>query len=202
MIPEEYDAGNLASTLKSQAGLTNEETELFLSFLSLKKLHKKEHYLNAGDICNAVAYVNKGCLRRYIIDEHLKESIIYFALEDYFICDLESLMLKEPTVYYIQALEDCELLLLSRENLSRVYDLIPKFKEFHDYKMKRNHYYTIKRLTFAKSATPEEKYLLLMKDQPQLFQRIPMHFIASYLGIEPESLSRLRKRLTIKPHNS
>jgi CRP-like cAMP-binding protein len=202
MIPDEYDAGNLASTLKSQAGLSNEETELFLSFLSLKKLHKKEHYLNAGDICNAVAYVNKGCLRRYIIDEHLKESIFNFALEDYFIGDLESLMLKEPTVYFIQALEDSELLLLSRENLSRVYDLIPKFKEFHDYKMKRNHYYTIKRLAFAKSATPEEKYLLLMKDQPQLFQRIPMHFIASYLGIEPESLSRLRKRLTIKPHNS
>lgn len=201
MIPDEYDAGNLVSTLKRQAGLTDEETELFLSFISLKKLQKKEHYLVAGEVCNAVAYVNKGCLRRYIIDEHFKESILNFSLEDYFVGDLQSLMLKEPTVYFIQALEDCELLLLSRENLSRVYDMIPKFKEFHDYKMKRNHYYTLKSLTFAKSATPEEKYLLLMKDQPQLFQRIPMHFIASYLGIEPESLSRLRKRL-IKPHNS
>jgi CRP-like cAMP-binding protein len=202
MLPDKYQARNLVATLKNQAGLTNEEADLFLSFLSLKKLRKKEHYLMPGDFCNAVAYVNKGCLRRYIIDEHSKETVLNFALEDYFVGDLESLLLEEPTIYFVQALEDCELLLLSRENLSRVGSLIPKFKKFHDEKMKRNHYYTLKRLTFAKSATPEEKYLRLMEEQPQIFQRVPMHFIASYLGIEPESLSRLRKRLTGKPHIS
>ncbi len=202
MLPDKYDARNLEATLKNQAGLSDEEMDLFLSFLSLKKLRKKEHYLVPGDFCNAVAYVNKGCLRRYIIDEHAKETILNFALEDYFVGDLESLLLHEPTVYFVQALENCELLLLSRENLSRVCSLIPKFKKFHDDKMNRNHYYTLKRLTFTKSATPEEKYLQLMKQQPQLVQRIPMHFIASYLDIEPESLSRLRKRLSVKPHNS
>lgn len=202
MLPDKYQVRNLVATLKNQAELNNEETDLFLSFLSLRKLRKKEHYLIPGDFCNAVAYVNKGCLRRYIIDEHSKETVLNFAFEDYFVGDLESLLLEEPTVYYIQALEDCELLLLSRENLSRACSLIPKFKKFHDDKMKRNHYYTLKRLTFAKSATPEEKYLRMMKEQPQIFQRVPMHFIASYLGIEPESLSRLRKRLTVKPHIS
>ena len=201
MILPEYKPLNLVDTLKNKAGLTEEEIDLFLSFLTLKKLKKKEHYLMPGDICNAVAYINKGCMRRYIIDEHSKESILNFALEDYFIGDLESLLQRIPTTYYIQALEDSELLLLSWEDLSRVCDLIPRFKEFHDEKMQRNHYYTLKRLTFNKTATPEEKYLLLMKEQPQVFSRISLHYIASYLGIEPESLSRLRKRITIPPKN-
>ena len=109
---------------------------------------------------------------------------------------------QKPTIFYVQALEECELLLLSRKNFIRANEEIPKFKIFHDKKVQRNHYYALKRLTLTKSATPEEKYLLLMKEQPQLFQRIPLHYIASFLGIEPESLSRLRKRIVIHPHNS
>lgn len=192
----------LVQELKDNAGFTEEEIDLYMSFLEKKHLKKKEHFLNAGDISHAVGYVNKGCLRRYTIDDHMKEVILNFALEDYWVGDLESLVFQKPTIFYVQALEDCELLLLSRKNFMKVNEEIPKFKIFHDKKVQRNHYYALKRLTLTKSATPEEKYLLLMKEQPQLFQRIPLHFIASFLGIEPESLSRLRKRIVIHPHNS
>ena len=189
----------LIKELREIAGLSDEEINLYMSFLVKKTIKKKDHFLMAGNVSTAVAYVNKGCLRRYILDNHSKETILNFALEDYWIGDLESLLSEKPTIYYVQALEDSELLLLSRKNLFRANDEIPKFKEFHDDKVQRNHYYALKRLTIAKSATPEEKYLALMKEQPQLFQRIPLHYIASYLGIEPESLSRLRKRIVIKP---
>jgi CRP-like cAMP-binding protein len=141
-------------------------------------------------------------MRRYIIDEHSKEVILNFSLEDYWIGDLESFIFQKPTDFYIQALEDCELLLLSRENFFRASKEIPNFKKFHDDKVQRNHYSVLKRLSSAKSATPEEKYIDLMKKQPQIFQRIPLHYIASYLGIEPESLSRIRKRIVIHPHTS
>lgn len=192
----------LTQELKEEAGLTDEEIDLYMIFLKKKSIKRKEHFLMAGDISTDVAYVNKGCLRRYFIDNHSKEVILNFALEDYWIGDLESLVFQKPTEYYIQALEQSELLLLSRENFYRVSDELPKFKKFHDEKVQRNHYYALKRLSVAKSATPEEKYIILMKEQPQLLQRVPLHFIASYLGIEPESLSRLRKRIVFHPQNS
>jgi len=192
----------LAQELREDAGLTEEEINLYMSFLTKKSLSKKEFLLMAGDICKGVSYINKGCLRRFIIDDHSKEIILNFSLEDYWIGDLESFIFQKPTEFYIQALEDSELLLLSRVNFFRANKEIPKFKKFHDGKVQRNHYSALKRLSLAKSATPEEKYLDLMKKQPQLFQRVPLHYIASYLGIEPESLSRLRKRIVIHPQNS
>jgi CRP-like cAMP-binding protein len=192
----------LAQELKERAGLTDDEIDLYMSFLIKKSLSKKEHLLMAGDVSNHVSYINRGCLRRYTIDDHSKEIILNFSLEDHWIGDLESFIFQKPTNYYIQALEDSELLLLSREKFFRASTEIPKFKKFHDDKVQRNHYYTLKRLAFVKSANPEEKYLALMEEQPQLFQRVPLHYIASYLGIEPESLSRLRKRIVIHPKNS
>ena len=192
----------LARELREDAGMNDEEVELYMSFLTKKSLRKKEHLLMAGDVCKHVSYINKGCLRRYIIDEHSKEIILNFSLEDYWVGDLESFIFQKPTDFYIQALEDSELLLLSRENFFRASKDIPKFKQFHDDKVQRNHYSALKGLSIAKSATPEEKYIDLMKKQPQLFQRVPLHFIASYLGIEPESLSRIRKRIVIHPQNS
>ncbi len=195
-------APGLIKTLVEEGNFSDEEIDTYLSFSISKCIKKKEHILMAGEISCCSSYVVKGCFRRYIIDDHSKEIILNFALEGYWIGDLESLMLKKPTVYYIQALEDGELLTLSYENLTQLYNGMPKFKAFHDYKVQRNHYATLKRLSSAKSATLEEKYLNLMQEQPELFQRIPLHYIASYLGIEPESLSRLRKRMSTKPKNS
>ena len=192
----------LEQELREIAGFTEEEFNLYMSFLTRKTLSKKEHLLMEGDVCNHVAYINKGCLRRYIIDNHSKEVILNFSLEDYWIGDLESFISQKPTIYYIQALEESELLLLSRKNFNRANEELPKFRRFHEDKVHRNHYSILKRLSVAKSATPEEKYLSLMNEQPQLFQRVPLHFIASYLGIEPESLSRLRKRIVIRPQIS
>jgi hypothetical protein len=77
--------------------------------------------------------------------------------------------------------------------------MFPKYKTFHIEKIQRSYFATLKRTTLAKTGTPEERYLLLLKEQPGLFQRIPLHYIASYLGNEPESLSRLRRRLAGKP---
>jgi CRP-like cAMP-binding protein len=192
----------LRNVLTNQAGFSPDEYEFYCSLLKKRIVRKKEHYLQAGDISRATAYVNSGCLRQYIIGDHGKEIIIQFALEDWWIGDLESFHFEKPSIFYIQALEDSELMLLSRKNFLRVCGELPKYKSFHDEKVQRNHFATLKRLSIAKLGTPEEKYLLLMKEQPQLFQRVPLHYIASFLSIEPESLSRLRRRLSEKPGKS
>jgi CRP/FNR family cyclic AMP-dependent transcriptional regulator len=200
--PEASIRPGLYDALCKHAGFTQDEYEFYCSLLKKRVVRKKEHYLQAGDISRATAYVGSGCLRQYIIGDHGKEIIIQFALEDWWIGDLESFHYEKPSIFYIQALEDSELMLLSRKDFLLVCDELPKYKTFHDEKVQRNHFATLKRLSLAKLGTPEEKYILLMKEQPQLFQRVPLHYIASYLSIEPESLSRLRKRLTEKPRKS
>jgi CRP-like cAMP-binding protein len=192
----------LYSVLSAHAGFSRDEYEFYCGFLTKRIVRKKEHYLQAGGISRATAYVNSGCLRQYVIDEHAKEIIIQFALEDWWIGDLESFHYETPSQFYIQALEESELLLLSRNDFLKVCEQLPKYKAFHDEKVQRNHFATLKRLSMAKLGTPEEKYLHLIRDHPQLFQRVPLHHIAAYLSIEPESLSRLRKRLSEKPRKS
>ncbi len=192
----------LENELREIAGMNDDEVELYMSLLTVKLLRKKDYLLMPGDICRYVTYINKGCMRRYIIDEHSKETILNFSLEYHWVGDLESFIFQKPTDFYMQTLEDCELIQLSREDFFRACSDIPKFKIFHDDKARRNHFSVIKRLSKAKSATPEEKYLDLIAKQPQIFQRVPLHYIASYLGIEPESLSRIRKRIVIHPHTS
>jgi CRP-like cAMP-binding protein len=188
--------------LRQQAEFSDAELEEFLELWEVRAVRKKEHYLREGEICKATAYVNKGCLRRYSIGENNKEIILNFALEDWWTGDLESFIHKVPSHFFVQALEDSELLLLSRENFQRACDRYPKYKAFHADKMQRSYFATLKRLSVTTSGTAEEKYLLLAKEQPQLFQRVPLHYIASYLGIEPESLSRLRRRLSRNPGKS
>jgi CRP-like cAMP-binding protein len=184
--------------LRCKVGLVEDELEPFLGHWKTKTLRKKDHLLRAGETSRESAYVNRGCLRRYIINEQEKESVVNFATEDWWIGDLESFFLRKPTRYYVQALEDSELLVLSRDEYDTVLELFPKYKVFHDELIQRSYFATLKTAALAKTGTPDEKYLQLIRDQPGLFQRIPLHYIASYLGIEPESLSRLRKRLAGK----
>jgi len=190
------------SKLRQQAEFTDAELERFLGWWQIAQVRKKDHYLRPGQICKATAYVNKGCLRRYVVNENDKETILNFALEDWWIGDLESFFHQKPTPYYIQALEDSELLLLPREHFLLACEAFPKYKAFHEEKMQRSYFATLKRMSVATAGSAEEKYLLLVKEQPALFQRVPLHYIASYLGIEPESLSRLRRRLAVKGRKS
>lgn len=192
----------LLETLKKLAGFTDAEVERFIGYMERKCVKKKEFILRAGDICRYHTFINKGCLRRYTVDRNGKEIIINFGVENWWLGDLESLENKNPTSYYIQALEDCETLRISSINFLRILEEMPKYKIFYESKVSQSYYATIKRLSIAQSGSTEEKYLLLIKEQPELFQRIPQHYIASYLGIEPESLSRLRKRLAGKAQKS
>jgi CRP-like cAMP-binding protein len=181
---------------RDKFGFDEREFKLFLSCFYIKKLGKKDFYLRAGEISYNKAYLNNGCARSYVIDEYGHERIIYFAFEDWWLADFESYYTGKPGTSYIQMLEESELFVISKENCQQMEEKIPKLKLWYSYKMTRSATASRKRIEDIKTLTPEERYLKLQKKQPQILQRIPLQYIAEFLNIEPQSLSRIRKRLS------
>jgi len=192
----------ILSRLRTTAGLSDGEILEALSFFSRRFVEKKDYILRAGEVCRFRSYINRGCFRRYMIDDRGKEVILNFAFEEWWIGDLDSFQNQQPSIYYAQALEDSEILCLDAAQLEALCEAVPKFRVFDMKKIENSHFAMLKRLAMMQSSTPEEKYLALLKKYPEVFQRIPLHYIASYLGIEPESLSRLRGRLLSRNRKS
>jgi CRP-like cAMP-binding protein len=177
---------------------TDEEFELLLSAFESKVIPKKEYYLKAGEYTRAKAYLNKGCARNFVVDEQGHERILFFAFEDWWLGDFESYYYDKPGTSYVQVLEDAELLLISKDNFQKLEKEIPKLTQWYSVKVPRSASAMIKRIEEMKTLSVEDRYLNLVAKQPHIFQRIPLQYIASYLNIEPQSLSRMRNRLTGK----
>lgn len=190
--------GILFEELSQLVNMTEAEFELFATFLEPRQLNKKEYLFINGEICRWVGFVNKGCLRYYLIDQKGEEHIVYFAVERWWVADLNSFFKQTPTIYNLQALEPTELYLLSLENFQKACAAVPKYEAFYRIKTQRAYSATTERFMDAKSLSAEEKYLKLLATYPDIFRRVPQHYIAAYLGIKPQSLSRIRKKLASK----
>jgi len=160
-----------------------------------KKLRKRQFLLHEGDVCKYQAFVEKGLLRSYRIDEKGSEHILQFALEGWWAADLSSYVTGETSVFNIEALEDSELLLLSKPSWDTLMQQIPKFEHYFRIILQNHLVATQKRLIQSHTETAEEMYLKFVQAYPACIQRIPQHMIAAYIGISRETLSRLRNRL-------
>jgi CRP-like cAMP-binding protein len=160
-----------------------------------KKLRKRQFLLQEGDVCKYQAFVEKGLLRLYRIDEKGTEHILQFALEGWWAADLSSYVTGETSVFNIEALEDSELLLLSKPSWDTLMQQIPKFEHYFRIILQNHLVATQKRLIQSHTETAEEKYLKFVQAYPACIQRIPQHMIAAYIGVSRETLSRLRNRL-------
>jgi len=180
-------------------GLDPGEYGIILESFEFRTLSKNEFFLRAGQTCRAKAYVNKGCLRSFVIDDKGHERIMFFPMEDWWAGDFESYYSQQPGTNYIQALEDCELFVITKQAFDTLENQIPKLKQWYNVKMIPAVSASRKRLEDLKTLTPEERYLQLIEKQPTIVQRVSLKHIASYLNIEPPSLSRMRKRLSQKP---
>ena len=186
--------------LTSNIGTDNSAVERLLSQCSTRVFKKGEFVLREGEKCKYSFFVEKGLLRQYSIDEKGKEHIIQFAPENWFMTDRESVYFDQPSSYFIQALEDTVTFLLDEGLFFELSLADPSFMEFNN-KLLHNHIRHLqKRITQLQSASAEERYLDFIRMYPDLLLRVPQTFISSYLGITPESLSRVRKELARKNH--
>lgn len=174
--------------------LPYDQQQHFLDALEVKQVPKKAPLLRAGEVCDFEAYVNKGCMRSYFLDEHGHEATLQFGTEDWWVSDLISFEQGAPSRMFIEALEDSELLLIRRDKKEQLYRDVPGLERVFRMMLLRNLGALQDRL-FATMAWPaEDRYEAFLKRFPDLSNRVPQHMIASYLGITPEFLSKLRAR--------
>jgi CRP-like cAMP-binding protein len=184
--------------IRTIISLTDEEFALFLTFVQNKKLKRKEVLLREGDFCKHVYFIKKGCIRYYHTLEGVEHTGQFF-FENGWYTDLDSFLSGQASRQTIEALEASEIILLPKTALDQLYRLIPQFERFGRLMAEKAFLGLRNRTEMLSMQNPEERYLNLIKQRPKLIERIPQHYIASYLGIKPQSLSRIRKRISVKP---
>lgn len=184
----------LENYIKSKVEITEQELGVIRQAFIPKKLRKYQYLLQEGDISKYVAFVEKGALRQYIIDSKGNEIITQFAIEDWWVADRESMANQTPSKYNIDAVENSELLLLSKSNGQNLEEEIQPFHRLMESLREQSAFAGQKRVIRELSYTAEEKYDEFLIAYPNIIQRFPQHMIASYLGFTPETLSRLRKK--------
>ncbi|MEH6763117.1 MAG: Crp/Fnr family transcriptional regulator [Aequorivita antarctica] len=186
------------SYLVETAGMTADEAAKVTSDLKRVKYEKGAIVLRKGDLCKHSLFVEKGLLRSYMLDESGKEHVIQFAPENWFVVDRSSVYFNDPSESYIEAIEDTEVVMIGEDFICSASQTSPVFSRFND-KLLHNHIRQMqKRINLLLGATAEKRYLSFIKMYPDLLLRVPQWMIASYLGITPESLSRVRKELAHK----
>ena len=178
--------------------LDKTETDFFISLLQFKKLNRKDFLLKQGDICKTENFIVKGCLRSYTIDDNGYEHIIMFGIEDWWVGDLYSFLTHSPANYFIDALEDTEILQITKSNLDKLYECVPKFERFFRLILQNAFIAQQQRINQNLSFTAEQRYLEFISKYPKLEQRLTQKQVSAYLGITPVFLSMLRKKLSRK----
>jgi CRP-like cAMP-binding protein len=174
--------------------LSDEDWNLLKPALRLVYLKKGEKLQSEGDICNDVTFCNKGLLKCYHIKDG-KEYVEAFFSENDYLSDYSSFLLRQPGKLYIEAIEDCELVLLDYNTIQSFYSKVDNFQKFGRLMAEFLFIQISLRNNSLLFQSPEERYIHFSKNRPDLIQRVPQYIIASYLGVTPEALSRIRKRL-------
>jgi len=173
---------------------SDEEWLLLQSILTRRFIKKGEFILRGGDVCNHVTYINKGIFRIYNV-VHDEEQTVNFAFEGNFITDYSSFVSRQSTSDYIVAMEDAEILQLRYDDMQAAYLKSAIWERFGRLIAEYILMFVVERNKSLLFNTPEERYLNLMKERPKVIANMPLKYIASYLGITPEALSRIRKRM-------
>lgn len=184
--------------LDAKIKLTEDEKSKIRSVAVIKKIRKRQFLLQEGDVWKYDAFIAKGCVRTYSIDEKGLEHIIGFAIENWWTGDRESLLSGQPSRFNIDAIEDSELVLFTHTNFEMLCKEIPELNNMVLQILQRSFIAQQNRIQAALSFTAEEKYRQFLQKYADFALRIPQSMIASYLGITPETLSRIRKQTSKK----
>ena len=184
----------IIQSIKSIASLNEAEEKAFLSILEVKTFKKKEFLLQEGKVCNKITFVNNGIMRLFYNVEGVENTIQFFFGDSWY-TDYASFLTGQPSIENLQTLEESEVVQFKKDDLYKLYNSMPIFEKVGRI-FAENAYLSISQLNQMKTnEEPELRYINLLKTRPELVQQIPQHYIASYLGIKLETLSRIRKRI-------
>ena len=178
--------------------LNESQSELIKNTFVPKKLRKKQYFLQEGQVCKHAAFIVKGAMREYSVDDKGTEHIVHLSIENWWAVDRESFIMLTPSIYNIDAWEDTDILIFTRADYLNLLDPIPALSEMSRNLDDRNYIATQKRLNATISLSAEQRYSDLANTYPEFLQRFPQHIIASYLGISKETLSRIRSHAVKK----
>ncbi|MEX0856704.1 MAG: Crp/Fnr family transcriptional regulator [Balneolaceae bacterium] len=153
---------------------------------------KRQFLLQEGDVCRELAFVEKGALYSYSVDSKGNQHVIRFAFDGWWMANLQSFFTGDPSRLNIELLEDSELLVLDLKNHETLLEKIPAYERYHRIIIQNAYVALQQRVENALGLTAEEKYSRLIKQSPEFMNRVPLHLVASYLGVSPETLSRVR----------
>lgn len=178
--------------------LNAEEKEILSSKLLSKKLRRRQYLLQEGDLCRHYNFVVNGCLRMYFVDEKGSEHNLQFATENWWVSDIGSFHAEKPSQLNIDALEATEIIRIKKEDLLFLYKHHPKFDRYFRVLTENAFVKMQDRVLQNISSTVEERYLSFLENYPNLTNRISQVQIASFIGVTPEFLSKIRKNRITK----
>ena len=192
----------LLAHIQEKVTLSSADIDILKSFFIPKKLRKRQYVLQEGDVCKYLLFVEKGLLRMYHVDDKGTEHMIQFAWEGWWMADTYSFLSGDVSAYHIDAIEDAELLMITLPNFEALLLQLPVMERYFRILFQNNIISKERRLVNTISYSAEEKYTRLAAANPEMIQRIPQNLIASYLGVTPETLSRIRKKLIRSSSNN
>jgi len=186
---------NFIKHLKKHISLTDEDVQVLSGYVRIKTYAKKEFLLKEGQICKANYFVESGLLRMFYINTKGIEQITQFALENWWLSDYMSFIMQSDAKFYIQAVENAEVVLVEHHRQEDLFKKLPQLERYFRIMTQRAYAASQMRVKYYHDYSKEENYRVFVSLFPKFVQRIPQYMLASYLGITPEYLSELRKKV-------
>jgi CRP-like cAMP-binding protein len=188
----------LCAYLRARATFTDDDVSFMRTVFVPRRLAAGEYLQRGGDLARHAAFVARGCLRSFVIDAKGKEHVVQFAPEEWWLADAISLNSGTPSQYFFAAIEDSDVLLIDVQGQQQLVDRVPGYSAAMRAGLQKHAAAKDLRIVKALSATAEERYLDFRQTFPTVAQRVPQWMVASYLGLSPETVSRIRKSLQQK----
>lgn len=185
---------NIIKHIEKFVSLTDEEKKVLCTYLRVKRYAKKEHLLEAGEICTGKYFINSGVVRMYTLNEKGAEQVIHFSIEGWWITDYFTYKTGIPTKSSIQAVEAAEVIIVDAAIQDELLEKLPQLEKYFRLVLEKAYAASLMRTHYMFNFSAEERYKHFVKSYPGFVQRVPQYLLASYLGFTPEFLSKMRAK--------
>ncbi|CAH0281255.1 Crp/Fnr family transcriptional regulator [Chryseobacterium sp. Bi04] len=189
---------SLKTHIRGYVDISDEKLNQYCNAFHLQKIKKKDFLLREGEICGFEGFVVNGCFKVSHTDPHGAEQILYFGIEGWWLSDIDSFITDVPSKLNIQAIEDSEILLISKKDKEKFYLEIPEIEKLMRLKFQRSIIALQRRIIDNLSKSSDERYLDFLKEYPETAHRLTNIQIGAYLGVTPEFISRIRRKIVSK----